>query len=313
MGSLYGPLSPQPVEREAILPWIEVAQSARLNSGVLARLMPPKEGSLLRPTTDDPFRNMAWFCHGLLEAATDHMILWADYAVPLKFNPETVLVHTLRPVFTLARAAIEAAAQAIWMLSPEEPADRARRYITLATWDLNEQLKAAVDADAIAELKGRRDPIFAALGLTARTFRPPKYLDMIREATEFLNLEEPSAMRNADLVERVWRCAAAAAHGKHWPDFELHDRAEVEGGLFSSVPKIEAISEVLKVADSLLSAGVILFATHADRMDEYRVLWEEASQRLRSEMTLADYAEVAPRPTGAQDAAIPAASAEMPS
>lgn len=313
MDTEYGPLPPQPVEREAILPWIEVALSGRLNAEVLVRLMPPKEGSFLRPNTDDPFRNMAWFCHGLLESAADHMTLWADYAVPLKYNPETVLVHTLRPVFTLARAAIESAAQAIWMLSPEEPGVRATRYITLATWDLNEQLKAAVDEEAIAELRGRRDSIFAALGTTARTFRPPKYLDLIREVTEFLELDEPSAMTSANDVERVWRSAAAAAHGKLWPDLELHNRTQVGNGLFSSVPKIDAISEVLKVADSFLSAGVALFAIHADRMDEYSALWNEASQRLRSEMTLADDSDVPSDQTGAHGTATPAASAEMPS
>lgn len=285
MSTEYGPLEPQPIEVEETRAWNEAAVGARLNAEVLLRIMPPREGSFLRPNSDDPLRNMAWFCHGLLESAADHLVLWADYAAPLKFHPDHVTVHALRPVFTLARAAIESASQAIWVLSPEDPKVRGARYIMLATWDLNEQLKAAVDEESRAELKSRRDSIFAALGVTARTFRPPRYLDMIREATEFLSLAEPVSMTSAGNVERVWRCAAAAAHGKHWPEFELHDRTEVDDGLFSSVPKIGAMSEVLEVADCLLSASVVLFAMHAGRIDDHKKLWDEAAQRLAAKVT----------------------------
>lgn len=298
MGIDYGPLPPHPLEREEVLPWIEVAQSARLNAEVLLHLMPPKEGSFLRPSADDPLRNMAWFCHGLLVSAADHLVLWADYAVPLKYHPETVMTHALRPVFTLARAAIESAAQAIWALSPEEPKVRGARYIMLATWDLHEQLKAAVGEEPRAEIRSRLDPILEALGVTARTFRPPRYLDMIREATEFLRLDEPAAMSSADGVERVWRSAAAAAHGKRWPDFELHDRTDVGDGLVSSVPKIEAISEVLQVAERLLSAGVVLFSIHAGRMDDHRTRWDEAVLRLAAQVTPVDSAGSRTGPDG---------------
>jgi hypothetical protein len=111
--------NPHDLQRDEITPWIEVAQGARLNAYVLERLMPPQEGSELRPVPEDPLKNMAWSCHGFLEAAADHLVLWADYAAPLKFHPEAETTHTLRPVFTLARAAIEGAAQAIWVLSPK--------------------------------------------------------------------------------------------------------------------------------------------------------------------------------------------------
>lgn len=281
----YGPQEPQPIEREQIVPWIEVAQSARLNADVLERLMPPREGSFLRPTPDDPLKNMAWWCHGFLDAAVDHLLLWADYAAPLKFHPEASIAHTLRPAFTLARAAIEAAAQAIWILSPEDPNVRGARYVVLATWDVNEQLKAAVAAEARAELKGRRDEIFAKLGVTARSFRQPRYLDMIREAAEFLDLGDSNPAMSPDGIERVWRSAAAAAHGKHWPEFEFHDRTDAGEGLFLSVPKTEPISEVLQVAERLTSAGMVLFAMHAGRMEDFHALWDEAVARLASRMT----------------------------
>ena len=296
MSTEYGPQNPQPIQHEQILPWIEVSQSARLNADVLERLMPPLEGSFLRPTADDPLKNMAWWCHGFLEAAVDHLLLWADYAAPLKFHPEALVAHTLRPAFTLARAAIEAAAQAIWVLSPEDPKARGARYVVLATWDVNEQLKAAVATESRSELKGRRDEIFAKLGVTARSFRPPRYLDMIREAAEFLDLGDSNPAMSPDGIERVWRSAAAAAHGKQWPESEFHDRTDAGDGLVYSVPKTEEISQVLQVAERLMSAGVVLFAMRAGRMESFHALWDEAVARLASRITTVSGAPIEPVP-----------------
>jgi hypothetical protein len=104
MSTEGGEERPHRLDREEIMPWLQVAQGARLNADVLERLMPPLEGSFLRPNPDDPLKNMAWWCHGFLDAAADHLLLWADYAAPLKFHAEAETVHTLRPAFTLARA-----------------------------------------------------------------------------------------------------------------------------------------------------------------------------------------------------------------
>lgn len=282
----------QEIARKKVLPWIEVSQSARLNADVLGRTMPALEGSFLRPTADMPLQNMTWFCRGLLESAADHLVMWADYAAPLRFHPDAEIVHTLRPAFTLARATIESAAQAIWVLSPEELTQCVGRYFLLATWDLDEQVKAAESPESRIEVQKRRDEIFSALGLTRRTFRPPRYLNMIRDAADYLNLED--AVMRPDRVERVWRSAAAAAHGKQWPEFELRDRTDVGDGLFSSVPKLDAISEVLKVADQMLSAGVALFAIRVGREDELPTLWDEAAARLAAKMTTVDSEPIKP-------------------
>lgn len=272
--------TPRPLNREEITPWLEVAQGTRVNVDVLGRLMPPKEGSFLRPTEEDPLKKMAWWCHGFLEAAADHLLLWADYAAPLKFHPEAETVHTLRPAFTLARAVMESAAQVIWVLSPEEVPVRGRRFVQLVLWDLDEQTKAAVGTDAHAELRQQRDAMFAACGGTARTFRPPRYLDMIRGVAEFLNDDDPVDPLTPDRVERVWRSTAGAAHGKQWPEFEFNSRVEVAGGLFSSTPKVAAISEVLKVADKFPSVGVLLFAMSTGHGQNFTELWDDAEKRL---------------------------------
>lgn len=277
--------TPHRLEREEIMPWLEVSVGARLNAEVLGRLMPPSEGSFLHPSSNDPLKNMTWMCHGFLEAAADHLLLWADYAAPLKFRPDAETVYTLRPAFTLARATMESAAQAIWMLSPEDLVECVRRYARLATWDLIEQTKAAATPEARAELQARLDGIFKMLGGRPRTFRPPKYLDIILGAAEFLGLGDVTPAMGPDRLERIWRSASGAAHGKQWLEFELNEREEAGDGLVYSTPKIEAISDVLTVAEKLLSAGVILFAMRAGRMDDFRNLWDDATTRLAGRMT----------------------------
>ena len=279
----------QYLQPEQVMPWIEAAQSGRLNADVLEHLMPPREGSSLRPNADsDPFKNMAWWSYGYLEAAADHLLLWADYAAPPKFHPDSEVTHTLRPAFTLARATIESAAQAIWILSPEEQIDRVRRYVQLATWDLDEQTKAAESPEGRAVLQARRDELFAGMGITRRQWRPPKYLEMIREAAEFMTIGDETGFVSPDRIERVWRSAAGAAHGKRWTEFELQDRTDAGNGLVLSTPRIEAISEVLEAASKYLSAGVILFAIRAGHMEHFGDLWQEATIRLAERITPRD-------------------------
>lgn len=275
------------LERGAIESWAEIAHSVWLGADVLQGLVPAKEGSFLLPAKSEaaqnggPFENMTWWCHGFLEAAADHLVHWADHAFPSRGRSDVEVHHTLRPAFTLARAALEASAQAIWILSPPSLSQCASRYMVIATWDVAEQYKAATDADVREELQDRRDSIFRALGVTPRTFRPPRYIEMVREAIAFVDAGDRSRVERA---ERVWRSAAAAAHGKHWPEFELHDRTHVTGRLFSSVPKIELMTEVLGMASEFLLAGVTLFAMRVGRENELHQLWDEAAERIKLSM-----------------------------
>lgn len=272
-------LAPRLPSREEIAPWLEIAQGVRLNADVLGHLMPPRMGSFLRPTADDPLRKMAWWCHGFLEAAADHLMMWADYTVPFEVHRQAT-VHTLRPTFTLARAAIEAAAQVFWALSPEESAVRGRRFLHLVAWDVDEQAKAAGPGDAQAQIHVQRAQILALFGWTPRTFKPPRYVDMIRGVAEFLQRDDPDFPITPDGAERVWRSTAGAAHGKQWPLFEFEHHVEVAEGLLSSTPRIDAISEVLTVAEKYFSAAVVLFAMRAGHEEQLDQLWDQAAERL---------------------------------
>ena len=57
--------------------------------------------------------------------------MWADYSAPLRFHDEQTINFTLRPTLTLARAAIEASAQAVWLMDTTDPIECIRRHISL--------------------------------------------------------------------------------------------------------------------------------------------------------------------------------------
>jgi hypothetical protein len=242
------------------------------------------------PDETDPFHNMTAWCRGFLEAAADHLTMWADHVAPLKFHPEAENNFTLRPTLTLARAAMESAAQSIWILSPDDQVRRAGRYFLLAASDLDEQTKAATSAEAKAELAVRRDEIFQALGVTRRSFRPPRYLQILRDAASFLGTHLPegevrSSWMDADRVERLWRSSAGAAHGKMWPDWEYSIREEHASETYST-PDHVAMAEVVHVAATLFAAGVTLLTLRSGREDEGRENWRVAEERLLATMTL---------------------------
>lgn len=52
---------------------------------VLRRLLPQEPADL--------------WCRGFLEAALEHLLMWADYATPLKYHPEASVEFTLRPAW----------------------------------------------------------------------------------------------------------------------------------------------------------------------------------------------------------------------
>ena len=179
-----------------------------------------------RGRTSTPLHKMTAWCRGYLEAAVDHMILWADYAVPLKFHPETIVTHSLRPALTLARAAMESASQTIWILGSDDKVQCAQRYVQLAVADLIEHVKAAETFEKRSPLQRRSDELFAALGVTHRTFVAPTSLEMVRFAAEYLQSDlasdaDVTLSLGPDRVERLWRSAAGAAHGKRWPEWEF--------------------------------------------------------------------------------------------
>lgn len=94
--------------------WIAVAHWTRINERVLSRIGDPAPGSNFAQVAKlFPFEKVSDRARAYLRAGLDHLTMWADYAVPLKFHPDQVLNFTLRPTYTLSRSTIEASSQAV--------------------------------------------------------------------------------------------------------------------------------------------------------------------------------------------------------
>lgn len=211
-----------------------------------------------------PWEKLTAWVRSYLVAGLDHLMLWSDLTVPLRFHPRIEIVHQMRPPFTLARAAMEAGAQAAWILGPIESRNRVFNHLRLVDADLLEQLnvleESSSTSDAVRErrdaLRGRLD----AMGISADDFggRPPGYRTLIREGARYAEID-------SDAAEMAWREASAAAHGKNWfsvVGYTVRPGEEYEPGYYraSYVPRLESITETVAMARSLLLHAVLRYA-----------------------------------------------------
>lgn len=254
------------VDASSSLAWTEVAQGARLSWHTFVNVPPPVSGSnfdrAMELFPDEPVADRA---RSYTAAALEHLILWADVAAPLRFHPEHEVHFQQRPPYTLARAAMEAAAQAIWMLDTRDPAECIRRHLCLIRWDLQEHRKSKLDPDEKLHVKSLED---ALLRRVAPTFSeqqiqpPPGYLWVIRQACAPDDLA-----LHADEIERLWRGASGSAHGMYWPTKDLQKVVEIQGHDGSTrhvrIADSEKITAVLRAAYTLTQYAVLKYAQFA--------------------------------------------------
>lgn len=190
--------------------WREAAIRVRYIDALLPLLGDPAPGSQIEADDkdghgeylSDDVRSSLW-------AAADNLHLWANVISPLQVVEGEVVENPPRPYFTLARAGLEAAAQAAWVLGPDERDERADRHLRLVVNDLKEMHTAARHTDTALEasVKARIESIRAAHTREIKT--APSYVAMVREGA-------PRVGFSADDGELLWRTASAAAHGKRW-------------------------------------------------------------------------------------------------
>jgi hypothetical protein len=240
--------------------WVRVAQTSRIMHRVLTNVGDPAPHSALVQINElYPWEKASDWSRGYLTAALQHLVFWADHIAPLKFHPEQRVEHTLRPVQTLARAAIEASAQAVWMLSGNSAQECARRHLRLIRCDIDEQKKSLPLAEKVR--MDEADKILLARvseGCSSKDLGPISYFDAIKSAC----LKVDVAPEEAELI---WRAASGSAHGKRWPTLALQHVVpgeEYEPGQFRTimVPEASAITDVLSLADKMTSYGVARFA-----------------------------------------------------
>jgi hypothetical protein len=216
-----------------------------------------------------------------LTAALEHLLVWSELAAPLVFHPDQVVIHAQRPPYTLARAAIESSARAIWLLDCLDSLECSRRHLSLIRDDLKEHRKSKPGNAAKDELQRVDDEVVrrvAGVFDAARIAPPNGHLWLIQQACRARDLE-----LDADEVEGLWRAASASTHGMFWPQLELQQLVpDSDGRNLVRVPDVYGIARVLKVPHIMTRYGVAKFATFcgADLASLHRasVIW--LAQRL---------------------------------
>lgn len=214
-----------------------------------------------------PFEPVAERAVAYIQAAFDNLLLWADFVAPTRFHPEQVTYFTLRPGYTLGRAALESASQAVWLLSPTDPMECIRRHIALMRWDLVEHRKFKVgDQAGKDEVKAREAELVARVSevFTDEQIQPPRsYLQVIQEACVPTDLQMDPVV-----VERLWRAASGAAHGKFWPTVELQRETTVEEwhtreAQTHMLPDTSVMSDLLDTAFRMTQYAALRYADSA--------------------------------------------------
>lgn len=263
-----------PVPADASLEWAAVGHRARFNNHMLTNVGEPAPGSHFATlSTLYPFASVAEFTKGYLGAALEHLQLWAEYAAPLKFHPDHEVVFSLRPAYTLARAAIEAAAPAIWLMNTNGPRESLRRYFCLVRWDMQMHAKSTQDPVRKAGIEEDEAKLLARIEaeFTPKDVAPPGgYESVVKLACEAPDLDlEP------DQASWIWRAASGSAHGMPWAREDL--QVWVDGDDDPNpvrVPDTERISEALRAASSMTAYGCYKFAAFCG--EDIEALYEDA-------------------------------------
>jgi hypothetical protein len=246
--------------------WTEIAHGTRLHWRVLVNVGEPKaESNFARVHELYPYERVADRARAYIYAALEHLMLWADVVAPFKFHPEQANVFQQRPPYTLARAALEASAQAVWMLNTTDPLECIRRHLCLIRWDLQEHRKSTIDGERRRAVDEREVELLQRITgvMSERDTRPPRgYLSVLQMACDADGLELDEGQ-----VERLWRAASGSAHGMFWPTLELQHLIELEdeAGVVQTVrmPDADGMTEVLRAAYKMTQHAVLQYANYA--------------------------------------------------
>ncbi|MHA7127933.1 hypothetical protein ACRTEC_16305 [Janibacter indicus] len=253
-----------PVPADVSQAFTEVAQGARLSWRMMVCCDPdPAPGSnFARVNELYPFEKVSDRAHHYVSAALEHLVMWADFAAPFKFHPEQATTFTMRPTNALARAALESASQAVWIMDTSDPTECLRRHLSLIRWDLEEHRKSHLDAEGKSRVRAREVELLerVSMNFAPEEVRAPQgYLWVIQQACRPADLDLDGAE-----AERLWRAASGAAHGMYWTKLDLADShvgEEYEPGHFRAftVPNPQAMVEVLRASEAMVTYAVLKY------------------------------------------------------
>lgn len=182
---------------------------------------------------------------------------------------------------TLARAALEGAAQTVWMLAPDDHAERMRRSLSIVREDYRHhrnfgEFAAAADtvemnqsaSKQMARLCDRFDAVTALADKYGGATRIVMATDVLPAAVEATTGEQ--AFR--DQVQLRWRQMAGSAHSLLWPHYGhagTHSHSVDSSGIGYNVDggDIERLGMDYFIAYHVAVRGWRLFAQRANRSD----------------------------------------------
>lgn len=249
------------VRADILLRWAEIAVLVRTIADVHARCVIPVTGSDSEIVDQQyPRESFSQWAREGLRSGLDHMLAWADVAIPTQRRVDGPITHQgFRWFHTLSRAAMEGAAQSLWLTNVSNTGEAIARLIRAVRDDLREQRlawsaqgKSLVETDERIAFHARNAQSWTEYGPSVD--KMPSYVDMIRAAAERGDL-------NPDRCEAAWRTASAAAHGKTWAILDLQTfkgtSVEWRPGQFHTpgVADQDRLTESLEVASSLLASA----------------------------------------------------------
>jgi len=217
-----------------------------------------------------PVSTLAWMG---ISTGIDHLALFADLFVANEATP-----RPLAP-FTVTRAALLGASQAVWLLCPTSRGERVRRASLVAEDERHQHRVFANDyardpfvrssfapeslADlerVCARLRADEAAIRAKLGKGPRL----SSTTMMREAAEHLARDGTEAEWLRLALAHEWRLSSAAAHARMWP---LHVRPTTSEPLPGG-------GEMRRLTSSIAQIGTA-FAAATMMTSEALRLWDE--------------------------------------
>ena len=247
---------------------------------LLTETPPAIDGSPFSIIDKDLPQSCEKWCRSYLSSALEHLGMWADFAAPLSFHPDAITHHDARPAQTLARAALESASQAVWVMASRDPHEVLRRHLSLVLADWAEQRKAEIDPERKENLKQQRLDLLNILTSHGIKVDDPSYLTLVTAAAQEVRTKlSDGDLSNPAQVERLWRASAGSAHGKMWPSLELRVSVEVDGQPFS-FPDADAMSAILVLANTVTQYGVFRFIDYAGHEPQLAERLRATSRRL---------------------------------
>jgi hypothetical protein len=138
---------------------------------------------------------------------------------------EAKSLHLFAP-YTLNRAAVEAAATAVWLAAPRRRDERIRRRLKLQTQNARDSDSVAVRAGLPSELQDRHRRIREIAGRRPNldpndiVGTPPGMETIVRDAGT-------DCAVGADTALVVWKVCSGITHGRMWAGINLSDREEL--------------------------------------------------------------------------------------